>query len=348
MNHERLQEQTKSIRLDIQAFAMRLEEAISFLAQFLSSWQDVSKVRWIETQVMRTLVNVHLVIADLDVSQALVDFLFSKFATIVLCSATLATNRRFAFIRQRLGLVEERLPQREVTEHAYDSPFDYQKQALLIVPTDMPPPNHAEFPALAYENVWQAIQASQGQAFVLFTSYQMLQQCYEVLAKRLEEGRYPVFKQGEEQRRKLLDKFKETGRAVLFGTDSFWEGVDVMGDALRCVIIVKLPFRVPSEPIIQARTELVMAQGGNPFLDYAVPHATMKFKQGFGRLIRHKWDRGCVVCLDTRLATKGYGRLFLNSLPPCEKVFANGACVWPKMREFYRRTYHFVKRVSSS
>ncbi len=277
-------------------------------------------MRWIENQPLKTLLNVHLVDADLDVSKALANFLFSQFPTIILCSATLTTNQQFHFIRQRLGLHAKLLPQRTVTEHIYDSPFDYYKQAILAVPTDMPPPTHASFNQIAYENVWKAIEVSHGQTFVLFTSYTMLQDCYKALAKRLEAHRYPAFKQGDESRQELLNKFKKTKRAVLFGTDSFWEGVDVIGDALRCVIIVKLPFKVPIEPIIQARTEAIIDRGGDPFFEFAVPHAIVKFKQGFGRLIRHKWDRGCIVCLDTRLVTKGYGKLFLNSLPQSQKL----------------------------
>lgn len=344
INNDRLHEQTKSIRFDIQALSFRLETANSLLNNFFSHGRDTSKVRWIESQPMKTLTNVHLVDADLDVSQALVDFLFSKFSTIILCSATMTSNQQFNFIRQRLGLNQKLLPRRIVTEHIYDSPFDYHKQALLAIPTDMPPPTHVDFNEIAYENIWNAIEASHGHAFVLFTSFSMLQSCYDALASRLESHHYPIFKQGDQNRQELLNKFKKTKRAVLFGTDSFWEGVDVVGDALRCVIIVKLPFRVPSEPIIQARTEDIIERGGNPFLEYAVPHAIVKFKQGFGRLIRHKWDRGCIVCLDTRLVTKSYGNLFLNSLPNCQKAFMNASMLWPRIAEFYRKTYHFVKQ----
>lgn len=344
INHDRLHEQTKSIRLDIQALVMRLDIAISLLNNFFSQWKNPLKVRWIESQPLKTLLNVQLIDADLDVSKALADFLFSKFPTIVLCSATLTSNQQFHFIRQRLGLHEKLLPQRMITEHIYDSPFDYRKQAILAVPTDMPPPTHADFNDIAYENVWKAIEASHGHAFVLFTSYTVLKSCYDKLAKRLEAHHYPVFKQGDDHRQRLLSKFKTTKRAVLFGTDSFWEGVDVIGDALRCVIIFKLPFKVPSEPIIQARTEAIIDRGGDPFFEFAIPHAIVKFKQGFGRLIRHKWDRGCIICLDTRLVMKGYGKLFLNSLPPCEKIFMNGEHLWPKIADFYRQTYHFVRK----
>ncbi|MFI0435514.1 MAG: ATP-dependent DNA helicase [Parachlamydiaceae bacterium] len=344
IDHERLQEQTKSIRLDIQALASRLDTAALLLNNFFNQTKDPLKVRWMETQPLKTLLNVQLIDADLDVSKALADFLFSKFSTIILCSATLTTNQQFVFFRERVGLNAPLLPHRTVTENIYDSPFDFRKQAILAVPTDQPPPNHPDFNEAAYENIWRAIQTSHGHAFVLFTSYAMLQNCYDTLKPRLEKDHYPLFKQGDDHRQGLLNQFKKTKRAVLFGTDSFWEGVDVVGDALRCVIIVKLPFKVPSEPIIQARTEAIIERGGDPFFEFSVPHAIVKFKQGFGRLIRHKWDRGCIICLDTRLITKGYGKLFLNSLPPCEKAFMSAERLWAKMEEFYRHTYHFVQQ----
>jgi ATP-dependent DNA helicase DinG len=344
IDNERLQDQTKSIRLDIQGLAHRLETSISLLNHFISPPASPNKVRWIEAHKLKSLVNVHLVDADLDVSKSLAEFVFSKFPTIILCSATLTSNQQFQFIRKRLGLTEKHLPYRQIQEHIYDSPFDYRKQALLAVPIDMPPPSHSDFNRIAFENILKAIQASRGQAFVLFTSYSMLQQCAEKLSSRLQEQGYTLFKQGDDARQTLLHKFKTTDRAVLFGTDSFWEGVDVAGDALRCVIIVKLPFRVPTEPIIQARTEAIIEKGGEPFFEYSVPQAVVKFKQGFGRLIRNQWDRGCIVCLDTRLATKGYGKLFLNSLPVCEKIFINGEQLWTKMGDFYRKTYHLVKQ----
>lgn len=342
IDNERLHEQTRSTRLDIHALALKLDSAVVHLNHFFSPKLSPSKVRWMESQNLKTLVNVNLVDADLDVSHALVDFLFSKFPSIVLCSATLTSNKQFGYIRERLGLTPKLLPGRTITENIYGSPFDYRRQAMLGVPTDMPPPNHPDFNAIAFENIWKAIEASRGQAFVLFTSYSMMQSCHDALAQKLETHRFPLFKQGDDNRQSLLTKFKTTSRAVLFGTDSFWEGVDVAGEALRCVIIVKLPFKVPSEPIIQARTEAIIERGGDPFKEYAVPQAIVKFKQGFGRLIRQKSDRGCIVCLDTRLVMKNYGKLFLNSLPDCENVFMNGSHLWPKMEEFYRKTYHFV------
>jgi len=344
IDFDRLQENTKSIRLDIQALVSRLELNVSLLRKFLTSWQDLTKVRWIETQPLKSLINVHLVDATLDVSQVLVDFMFSKIDTVVLCSATLTSNRQFNFVRDRLGLTKDLLPDQIISENIYDSPFDYQKQVLLAVPTDMPMPSHPDFNKAAYECIWKAVEASQGQVFVLFTSYNMLKGCVEVLAKRLQEQGYPLFKQGEGNRQTLLHQFKTTNRAVLFGTDSFWEGVDVAGEALRCVVIVKLPFKVPSEPMIQARTESIVQKGGDAFMDYSIPQAIVKFKQGFGRLIRQRHDRGCIVCLDTRLVNKHYGKLFIDSLPACEKAYLRQAQLWSKMVEFYKKTYYLTKK----
>jgi ATP-dependent DNA helicase DinG len=343
MNNERLLEQTKGTRFEITALASRLVESSEILKNFIADNCPATSVRWIEVQMMRTMSNIHLVDAELNIAKRLVNFLFSKFSTVILCSATLTTNKQFHFIKKRLGITSELLPNRRLIEAIYDSPFDYQKQALFAVPTDIAHPQDVNFSQDAAEKIWQAIQASRGNAFVLFTSYSQLKTCYQILSKRFSDNRYHVLKQGDDNRQSLLNKFKSTDRSILFGTDSFWEGVDVAGEALRCVIIVKLPFRVPSEPMIQARTESILAQGGDPFVDYSLPNAVVKFKQGFGRLIRNKKDRGCIVCLDSRLLNKGYGQIFLNSLPPCQRLFAEGENLQKQMTEFYRSTNYLLK-----
>jgi len=343
LENEKLNEKTKSLRLDIQAIGQRLQKITVVLEDFLSTEQCSSAVRWIEKRQMKSLININLVDADLDVSGILSEHLFKAFSTVVLCSATLTTNRRFDFIRSRLGMTEQHLQSRPVIERIYDSPFNYSDHALLVVPTDMPSPTDPSFTKAASEEIWRAIQASHGNAFILFTSFNMLKACHMELSARLNAGNYPAFLQGEDQRQRLLQQFKSTPRAVLFGTDSFWEGVDVVGDALRCVIIVKLPFKVPSEPIIQARTEAIIAAGGNPFLDYTVPHAVVKLKQGVGRLIRNRYDRGCIVILDARLLNKGYGKLFLDSLPNCGRLFDKREKLSEQMTAFYRKTYRLTK-----
>ncbi len=339
VKNEKFQEAVQSICLDIQAYALRLDNTCTALEYFINAGHIQNRVRWIETQQLNTLQNVHLVDAELDISGHLANAFFSKFRTVVLCSATMTTNQKFDFIRNRLGINQKLLPNRQVTENIYDSPFNYKEQSLLAVPIDIPAPTDPRFQQHAVEHIWQAIQASHGNAFVLFTSYTMLKYCHQQLAPRLEAQRYVVLKQGDDHRQMLLNKFKMTDRSVLFGADSFWEGVDVVGDALRCVIIVKLPFKVPSEPIVQARMETILEEGGDPFFDYSVPHAIVKFKQGFGRLIRNRRDRGCIVCLDSRLVNKRYGQLFLNSLPECQRLFAPGQELYPQMVDFYKRTY---------
>lgn len=337
-DNDRLKEATKGIVFETAALGNRLLEACTVIENFVKDATS-TKVKWIESQALKMTTNVALINAELEINKALADFLFSKMQTVVLCSATLTTNKNFDFVRQRLGLVPELLENIAVSENAYESPFNFQQQALLAVPTDLPEPSSAKFTEAAAEKIFQAIEASHGSAFVLFTSYTMLKTCHQMLEERLKQKKYSIFKQGDDNRQNLLQKFKTTTRAVLFGTDSFWEGVDVAGEALRCVIIVKLPFKVPSEPIIQARTEAIAAQGGDPFMEYSLPNAIVKFKQGFGRLIRTKRDRGCIVCLDTRLLTKRYGQEFLDSLPPCQRLFVAGDDYVKAMTDFYKKTY---------
>lgn len=338
-----LEEQVQGILFEVEALAKRLEGFSIIIDNFFSQFPP-TKVRWMEIQALKTLINTTLVDADLDIAKTLAEFLFSKFSTIILCSATLTTAQNFSFIRNRLGLTEQHLKYKTINENIYQSPFDYKKQALLIVPNDLPPPTDSRFLNAAAENIWLTLQASRGNAFVLFTSYTMLKQCYEMLETRLKEQRFYPLKQGDDERQTLLQKFKTVDRSVLFGTDSFWEGVDVAGEALRCVIIVKLPFKVPSEPIIQARSEAITTRGGDPFMEYSLPQAIVKFKQGFGRLIRNRQDRGCIVCLDNRLITKRYGKEFLNSLPDCQKAFIPSAGMPELMADFYRRTHFLTKK----
>lgn len=342
LKNDKLNEMTNSVLFDLNALSTRFLQFNEVLSCYLEPVPK-NKVRWIEVQSKQRGQNVSIVDADLDVSKALSNYLFTKFKTTILCSATLTTNQQFDFIRKRLGLVPELIEATSVTENIYDSPFNYQQQALLVIPTDIPDPAHPTFTAMASEHIWKAVQASRGNAFILFTSYAMLKACYDNLALRLTEARFHPLKQGDSHRQALLNQFKKLERSVLFGTDSFWEGVDVTGEALRCVVIVKLPFKVPSEPIVQARSEAILAVGKDPFFEYALPNAIVKFKQGFGRLIRHRRDRGCIVCLDNRILTKGYGKSFLKSLPNCQQMFAESPALYKHMEDFYRKTYHLIK-----
>jgi ATP-dependent DNA helicase DinG len=342
VENERFQDQCKLLRADIVSFSGKIADHISLIDQMVLSMPPKGRVRWIEINNLRSGINVGLVSAPLDVSTDLAESLFSKFNAITLCSATLTTNRHFDFIRSRLGITKELLPEKKITENIYEAPFNYPLQSMLAIPTNLPAPTHGNFLGAAVEQIWRAIEISRGGCFVLFTSYSMMQKCHEMLFDRLVNNRYALFKQGDANRQHLLKEFKNATRGVLFGTDSFWEGVDVSGEALRCVIIAKLPFRVPTEPIIQARAEAIEQRGGDPFMEYTLPSAIVKFKQGFGRLIRNRRDRGCILCLDSRLISKNYGKMFLSSLPDCQRFFATSTEIEEEMRAFYRRTHHLI------
>ncbi|MBI3236500.1 MAG: ATP-dependent DNA helicase DinG [Chlamydiales bacterium] len=307
------EEDAADYQLEVRSFLHKLEEKIQDLHLFLSDEKKEKRVKWIEISSL----NITLVSASLDVADLLQEHLFSKVSTTVLCSATLTTAGHFSYIKQRLGI--DRRKKEEVLEHLFESPFDYASRVLLAIPTDLPDPSDSQFSLKILEPLSQIILASKGDAFLLFTSYEMLQQVFAALSQDKRLSAYLLLKQGDLSRHLLLEKFKKTKGSVLFATNSFWEGVDVPGDALRCVVIVKLPFVVPSEPLYQACSEALQKMGKNPFYEYAIPQAITRFKQGFGRLMRHKKDGGAIICLDHRLTTKNYGKRFLESLPACKR-----------------------------
>lgn len=245
--------------------------------------------------------------SPIDVGPLLRDRLHERVPCIVLTSATLTTGGDFSFVKRRLGI------ESEVDEAVLESPFDYEKQAALYVPDHLPDPRASEFPDAAASEILELIRMTGGGAFVLCTSLRMMR----ILAKRVgDELDCEWFVQGDAPKQILLDRFREQGHAVLFATASFWEGVDVPGSALRLVIIDKLPFEVPSDPVVAARCRRIDEAGESSFMRYLVPAAALSLKQGFGRLIRTRQDRGVVAILDSRIRTRGYGKVFLRSLPP--------------------------------
>ena len=250
--------------------------------------------------------NTFLQATPIDVSELLHEMVFETIPTVVLTSATLTVQGGFEHMRKRLGLSDAR-------ELVVPSHFKYDQQALLYLPPNMPDPREPDFPEAAARCIQRVLEISKGRAFCLFTSYSQMRDLYERLLPVLD---FPLLLHGTAPRNALLEQFRDTPNAVLFGTSSFWQGIDVQGEALSCVIIDRLPFAVPSDPVVSARMKAIEESGGKPFFDYQVPAAVLTLKQGFGRLIRSLEDRGVLVLLDPRITRQRYGQTFLASLPP--------------------------------
>jgi ATP-dependent DNA helicase DinG len=282
---------------------LRRVRELRFALNFLIKAEDKQFVYWIERRGR----GVFLRASPINVSGLLQDRLFAKVPTVVLTSATLSSAGNFNFIRERLGLDE-------AEEMIAESIFDFENQAVLYLPPSMPDPRSPQWGRAAADEVIKIVNATEGRAFVLSTSNAGMNELYERVAPQID---YPCFVQGSTSKGALLKKFRETPNAVLFATASFWQGVDVRGEQLSCVIIDKLPFAVPTDPVVAARQRHIEEMGGSSFYEYSVPQAVISLKQGLGRLIRSTSDRGVLAVLDPRVRTKVYGQQFLKSLPPC-------------------------------
>ena len=292
-------------------------------------------VRWLERRG-RKVANLSLAAVPLDLAPILKDNLFDRVETVVLTSATLAAGGDFSYLEERLGL--DLPPSRVKVREIHASPFDFPSQCLFGIPTDLPEPrdDEAGHDRAVARALVELAHASDGGMFVLFTSHGALKRAAEAVRDSI-GGRWPLFVQGEGQRDQLLRRFREAGSGILLGTDSFWEGVDVPGRALRVLILAKLPFRVPGEPLTAARLERLEARGLDGFSHYLVPNAALKLKQGFGRLIRSKSDAGAVVLLDRRVVTKRYGAMMLDGLPRATRVIGHWGDVRGACEEFFAR-----------
>jgi ATP-dependent DNA helicase DinG len=291
-------------------------------------------VRWMERTPRAQQVSLSAV--PLDLAPVLRSLLFDRLDTVVLTSATLAAGGDFAFLESRLGLSGDASP--VTVREAFPSPFDYPSQCVFGIPNDLPEPRedeHAHATAVV-QVVTDLAYASDGGMFVLFTSHASLRKAAHELRSVL-GTRWPILVQGESPRDALLRRFREAENAILLGTDSFWEGVDVPGRALRTLVLNKLPFKVPSEPITAARLERLAEEGQDGFMNYLLPHAALKLKQGFGRLIRSRQDMGVVVLLDSRVVTKRYGPLLLGGLPRADRIIGSWAQVRTKCEDFFAR-----------
>ena len=308
--YDALMNALKSLEAEIASLPAKPEELLNIARRgmelrgelkFLFESSEGNYVYWFE----RRNKGVFVTATPIDVSVMLRERLFEPFETIILTSATLAIEGRFNFLKQRLGVDM-------ASERVLPSEFDFPQQALLYIPATLPDVRDVAFPERAAQEIVRLLEISRGRAFCLFTSYSQMNDLYERVRTRVP---FPMLIQGSAPRSALLEKFRTTESAVLFATSSFWQGVDVRGEQLSCVIVDKLPFAVPSDPIVAARVKALQEDGRNPFAEYQVPEAVLALKQGFGRLIRSRTDRGVLAILDNRIQRMQYGKIFMESLP---------------------------------
>lgn len=290
--------------------ALLLSERVKIIVselRYLFEAEDTITIVWLEKRpaLKPGVYNIHITATPIEVASILRSSLFPQYDSVVLCSATLAVQGRFDHLRKTLGIDE-------AEELIVPSPFHYKSQAALYVPPNMPDPREDDAFPRCKSVIEEVLQVSKGRAFCLFTSYEAMTRMHAALDGKIP---FPILLHGSMARKELLNRFRSTPNAVLFGTSSFWQGVDVLGDQLSCVIIDRLPFLVPTDPIVVARTKAIEKMGGDGFRDYQIPHAVITLKQGFGRLVRSIYDRGILAILDPRIQHPRYGKVFLDSMP---------------------------------
>ncbi len=319
--------------VELASLSDRIEGTAATLGEIFGPLAE-EKVRWVELRDSRFGRLITLKQSPLNVANLLRERLFEKYQTVILTSATLATEGQFDYIKRQLGL--DQVPPDRLQELVLPSSFNYREQVILGIPQGIPLPEDPGFLQVLCRLLLKSISISRGRALVLFTSYSLLRRAYQELWDPLKALSIRVLKQGDAPRHRLTEIFKNDKASVLFATDSFWEGVDVSGEALENVILTKLPFSVPKEPIIEAKVEAIAKRGGNPFLEYSVPQAVIKFKQGFGRLIRSKTDYGSIMIFDRRILDKSYGKSFLRSLPECRLAKGKEEEVFEAVDRFFQ------------
>lgn len=319
---------------EFKAIMRRLQEAASFCEKFRNFPEYSDSVFWIERKKTSSGESFErFVITPLDIASMMNETVFEQFKSVVCTSATLTVKNSFNFWQSRVGL--NYVDSERTLNQIFSSPFDYKKQVLLAVPSDAPlPEEYEQYIRFITEISAKSLEISEGGALLLFTSYEMLKNVYNELQPLFQKLGITAYRQGDDDRTRLLNNFRNDISSVLFATDSFWEGVDTPGESLRLVIIYRLPFRVPSDPVVMARMEAIKERGGNPFMELSLPEAVMKFKQGFGRLMRRQTDRGVVLILDSRVVKKRYGSIFINSLPPASRAIKNSDAILLEIEDF--------------
>jgi predicted DnaQ family exonuclease/DinG family helicase len=324
----------KQIYQELQAQFSQMDDLKNNL-DFLIKAEWDNWVYWFELPNRDSSSDSRLYGAPLNISEILSEKFYSNLNTAIFTSATLTVGQSFEYFLHRVGL--DRVPRERLETLALSSPFNYEKQVLLAVPAFFPDPRAVEFKSAVESFIEQLVREQKRGTLVLFTSYSMLNNLYGALRSKFDTEKVQIFAQGKSgSRHAIINQFKENTESYLFGTDSFWEGIDVPGQALEILLIAKLPFDVPSDPVVQAKADMIRKKNGNPFMEYTVPEAVIKFRQGFGRLIRHRNDYGAVIILDNRVVKKMYGRMFLQSLPVKAHLFHSPDELWEELFKWFK------------